>query len=73
VPVLHDTNPRTGQRVLDHPITWPFDVWGLDLLGPSRKASGGLTHLLVTVDKFIKWIEARSLAKIGSKQAVSFA
>jgi hypothetical protein len=28
--------------------------------------------LLVTVDKFTKWIEARLLAKIGSKQAVNF-
>jgi hypothetical protein len=31
-----------------------------------------LTHLLVTVDKFTKWIEARPLANISSKQAVSF-
>jgi transposase InsO family protein len=31
-----------------------------------------LTHLLVAIDKFTKWIEVRPLAKIGSKQAVSF-
>jgi hypothetical protein len=41
-------------------------------LGPLKKVPGGLTHLLVTVDKFTKWIEARPLAKIGSKQVVSF-
>jgi hypothetical protein len=39
---------------------------------PFKKALGGLTHLLVMVDKFIKWIEARPLAKIDSKQIVSF-
>jgi hypothetical protein len=28
--------------------------------------------LLIAVDKFTKWIEAKHLAKIGSKQAVDF-
>jgi hypothetical protein len=54
------------------PITWSFAVWGLDLLGPFEKASGGWTHLLITIDKFTKWVEAKPLAKIGSKQAVDF-
>jgi hypothetical protein len=49
------------------PITWPFTVWGLDLLRPFKKAPEGLTHLLITVDKFTKWVEAKPLAKIGSK------
>jgi hypothetical protein len=47
-------------------------MWGLDLLDPFKKALRGLTHLLVTGDKFTKWIEARPLAKISFKQAVSF-
>jgi hypothetical protein len=47
-------------------------VWGLDLLGPFKKAPGGLTHLLVTVDKLTKWVEVRPLTKIGSKQTVNF-
>jgi hypothetical protein len=47
-------------------------VWGLDLLRAFKKALRGLTDLLVTVDKFTKWIEARPLAKIGSKQVVNF-
>jgi hypothetical protein len=54
------------------PVTWPFVVWSLDLLGPCKKAPGGLTHLLIIVDKFTKCIEVRPLAKIGSRQAVSF-
>jgi IS30 family transposase len=36
------------------------------------KAPKGLTHLLAVVDKFTKWIKARPLAKISSKQAVCF-
>jgi hypothetical protein len=47
-------------------------VWGLDLLGPFKKVLERLTHLLVSIDKFTKWIEARPLVKISSKQAVNF-
>jgi hypothetical protein len=54
------------------PITWPFAVWGLDLAGPLQKAPGGFTHLLVTIDKFSKWIEVRPLTSIMSEQAVAF-
>jgi ribonuclease HI len=36
------------------PITWPLAVWGLDIVGPLRKAPGGYTHLLVVIDKFSK-------------------
>ena len=54
------------------PITWLFAVWGLDLVGPFKKAPGGFTHLLVTIDKFTKWIEARPFSTIKSEQAVLF-
>ena len=40
-------------------IMWSFAVWRLDLVGPLKGALGGYTHLLVTVDKFTKWVEAR--------------
>ena len=53
-------------------ITWPFAVWGLDLVGPLKKAPGGYTHLLVTVDKFTKWIKARPISVIKSEQVVLF-
>jgi len=53
-------------------ITWPFAVWGLDLVGPLQKAAGGYTHLLVAIDKFSKWIEARPITNIRSEQAVHF-
>ena len=54
------------------PITWPLVVWGLDLVGPLKRAPGGYTHLLVAVDKFTKWIKARSISAIKSEQAVLF-
>ena len=54
------------------PITWPFTVWGLDLVGPFKKAPGGFTYLLVTIDKFTKWIKARPISTIKFEQAVLF-
>ena len=47
-------------------------VWGLDLVSPLKRALRGYTHLLVTVDKFTKWIEARPITVIKSKQAMLF-
>jgi hypothetical protein len=54
------------------PITWPFAVWGLDIVGPLRKAPGGYTHLLVGTDKFSKWVEVRPIMNLRAKQAVAF-
>jgi transposase InsO family protein len=47
-------------------------MWGLDIVGPLRKASEGYTHLLVDVDKFSKWIEARPITNLISEQVISF-
>jgi transposase InsO family protein len=49
-----------------------FAVWGLDIIGPLRKAPGGYTHLLVTIDKFSKWVKACPITNIRADQAVSF-
>ena len=61
-----------AQALQTIPITWPFAVWGLDLVGPMKKAPGGYTYLLVAVDKFTKWIEARPLSRIRSEEAFEF-
>ena len=53
------------------PITWPFAVWGLDMVGPFKR-SGKKTHLLVAVDKFTKWVEAEPVSKCDAATAVKF-
>ena len=40
------------------------------MVGPLKKAPGGFTHLLVAIDKFTKWIEAKPITTIDSKEAV---
>ena len=47
-------------------------VWGLNLVEPLKRAPRGYTHLLIAVDKFTKWIEARPISTIKSKQAMLF-
>jgi transposase InsO family protein len=42
------------------------------LVGPLKRTTGSFTHLLITIDKFSKWIEARSITSIRSEQAVLF-
>ncbi|GKV19688.1 hypothetical protein SLEP1_g29914 [Rubroshorea leprosula] len=51
---------------------WPFAQWGLDLLGPFVKGVGGVTHLILGVDYFTKWVEARPLSSLTSKKVEDF-
>ena len=43
---------------------WPFQQWGLDILGPLPIGRGQCKFIIVTVDYFIKWAEAEPLATI---------
>jgi hypothetical protein len=61
-----------AQALQTIPITWPFAVWHLDMVGPIRQAPRGFTHLLVEVDKFSKWIEAQPIINVCSEEAVLF-
>jgi hypothetical protein len=49
-----------------------FVVWGLDMVGPFKIALGGLTHLLVAMDKFTKWIEAKPIKKLDGSTTIKF-
>jgi hypothetical protein len=53
---------------LTQPIqpTWPLQRCGLDLLGPLSSAQGNLKYVVVAVEYFSKWIEAKPLAIVTS-------
>ncbi|KAJ3704748.1 hypothetical protein LUZ61_008453 [Rhynchospora tenuis] len=51
---------------------WPFDVWGIDLLGPFPHGQGNVKFLVVAVEYFTKWIKAKLLATISSQKVVDF-
>jgi transposase InsO family protein len=42
------------------------------MVGPLQQAPRGFTHLLVAVNKFSKWIEARPIVNVRSEEAVAF-
>ncbi|GJY88584.1 reverse transcriptase domain-containing protein [Tanacetum coccineum] len=48
---------------------WPFYQWGMDILGPLPRASRKLKFIIVAIDYFTKWIEAKPLARITKKDA----
>jgi hypothetical protein len=52
--------------------TWPLQRWGLDLLGPLPPAQGNLKYVVVAVEYFFKWIEAKPLATITSVTVQNF-
>jgi hypothetical protein len=52
--------------------SWPFAVWGVDILGPFLRAIGGYQYLFVAIDKFTKWLEATPVVSITQSAAVAF-
>src|SRR3954466_8597109 len=44
----------------------------MDMVGPFKKAPFDYTHLLVAVDKFTKWVEAKPVRKCDGKTAAKF-
>ena len=62
--------PAQELRII--PITWPFAVWGLDMMGPFQMTSCKKTHLLVAVDKFTKWVEVEPVTSCDASKVVTF-
>jgi hypothetical protein len=52
--------------------TWALQRWGLDLLGSLPPAQGNLKYVIVAVEYFSKWIEAKPLAMITSATVQKF-
>ncbi|KAK1417533.1 hypothetical protein QVD17_26662 [Tagetes erecta] len=56
------------------PVTtaWPFQKWAVDIVGPFPEVAGRVKHLIVGVDYFTKWTEAKPLATISAVQVKKF-
>jgi hypothetical protein len=52
--------------------SWPFTVWGMDIMGPFPHAVGGYRFLYVAIDKFTKWTEATPVVKINKQSTMKF-
>ena len=47
---------------------WPFQKWGLDILGPLPIGKSQCKFIMVGVDYFTKWAEAEPLATITEQK-----
>lgn len=43
---------------------WPFYKWGLDIIGPMPLEADQKKFMLVAIDYFTKWVEAKALSRI---------
>ncbi|GJV84457.1 reverse transcriptase domain-containing protein [Tanacetum coccineum] len=70
---VHKPVPRSPQQKLS-PITspWPFYKWGIDIAGPFLEGPGKVKFLIVAIDYFTKWIEAKPVATITGNQIKKF-
>ncbi|GKD27481.1 reverse transcriptase domain-containing protein, partial [Tanacetum coccineum] len=52
--------------------SWPFFQWGMDVLGPFPEAPGKVKYVIIAIDYFTKWIEAKPLARTTGKEVKKF-
>jgi hypothetical protein len=62
--------PAQGLQTI--PLSWPFAVWGLDILGPFLCVAGGYRYLYIAIDKFTKWAEVEPVRTSPTTSAVKF-
>ncbi|XP_020687491.1 uncharacterized protein LOC110103219 [Dendrobium catenatum] len=53
--------------------SWPFESWGMDVIGPiDRPSSRGHHFLLAATNYFLKWVEAIPLRNVTSHHVLKF-
>ena len=72
MPVLCSANSFASTGAPNHPYHLAIRGLGPRHGGTLKKGPSSFTHLLVVVDKFTKWIEAKSITNICSEEAVKF-
>ena len=70
--VLLSANPFARTGALNHPHHLAIHGLGPRHGGTSQKGPGIFTHLLIAVDKFTKWIEAKPITNIRSEEVIKF-
>jgi hypothetical protein len=45
-------------------LSWPFVVWGIDIVGVLLRAPEGFRFLFFDIDTFTKWMEATPVINI---------
>jgi hypothetical protein len=53
-------------------LSWPFSIWGINIMGMLPRAPGGYGFLFVAINTFTKWMEAMPVVNITQEVAVKF-
>ena len=53
-------------------LPWPFAQWGIDIMGPFPIGKKQLRFLIIAIDYFIKWVEAKLVMTIIEAKLTSF-
>ncbi|GKC92688.1 reverse transcriptase domain-containing protein [Tanacetum coccineum] len=70
---VHAPVPRRPKTLMTSIMAlWPFYQWGMDIFGPLPQAAEKLKFVIVAIDYFTKWIEAKPLAIITGKDLKKF-
>ncbi|GJT60139.1 reverse transcriptase domain-containing protein [Tanacetum coccineum] len=66
---IHAPVPKMPKTLMTSIMApWPFYQWGMDVLGPLPEAPGKVKYVIVAIDYFTKWIEAKPLARTTGKE-----
>ncbi|GJY15976.1 reverse transcriptase domain-containing protein [Tanacetum coccineum] len=70
---IHRPVPRNPQQTLT-PITdpWPFYKWGIYIASPFPEGPRKVKFLIIAMDYFTKWIEAKAVVTIIGSQVKKF-
>ncbi|XP_071700086.1 uncharacterized protein [Rutidosis leptorrhynchoides] len=51
---------------------WLFCKWGIDIVGPFPRGVGNVKFLVIAIDYFTKWVEAKPLSTITGRKILTF-
>nr|GEZ56396.1 reverse transcriptase domain-containing protein [Tanacetum cinerariifolium] len=70
--IVHHKAGRYAEKLTPITSPWPFYNWGIDIAGPFSEGLGKVKFLIVAIDYFTKWIEARPVITITGTQVKKF-
>ena len=70
---LRERATRTAYTLYSLASPWPFSTGGIDVIGKIHpQGAGGHCFVLVAMDYFTKWVEAKSYRILGAKEVAKF-
>ncbi|GAA0153305.1 hypothetical protein LIER_11575 [Lithospermum erythrorhizon] len=69
---MNEAHSVVSEPLYPTKASWPFDAWGLDMVGPMLESAEGHVYILAATDYFSKWAEAVPLLSGKKEEVVDF-